>query len=195
MASNISIHSVDSDVFFLEQISNELSPQRNNSPDILKSTQLSGTHSRETPPISSIASPEPYIVTLDNDSNDPTFSYVFGTQQPIVLPSLIYLNLPPSSLNILATMAVVNHEHDDHYSPKSPERSEPSPISTLPMNVSTFGSLETPHTTTDNNAFYSDVEPRMIYFLPSTPSPPPLPRKLKRKLSLGITFPERRRMS
>ena len=40
MASNISIESVDSDVFFVEQISNEPSPQRKNSPIILNSTEL-----------------------------------------------------------------------------------------------------------------------------------------------------------
>ena len=48
------------------------------------------------------------------------------------------MNLSPNPFIILATVAVVNHEHDDNYSPQSPEPSEPSPISTPPMNVSTF---------------------------------------------------------
>ena len=98
---------VDSDVFFVEQLSNEPSPQRNNSPNILNSMELSGTHAIETPTISSVASAEPYIVTLDDDSNDPTIPYGFGAQQPIVPPSPNDLNLPPNPFNILAAMTVV----------------------------------------------------------------------------------------
>ena len=115
--------------------------------------------------------------------------YGFGRQLPIFPPSLNDLNLPPNPLNILATMAVVNQEHDDNYSP--PEPSEPSPLSTPPMIVSPFDSWETSHTTTDDNTFYSDYEPRRIYFLPSTPNPPPPPGKLKGKLSPGMSFPKR----
>ena len=88
---------IDSDVFFVEQLSNEPNPQRNNSPNIPNSTELSGTHTREMPTISSVASPEPVIVTFADDSNDPTFPYGFGAQQPIVPSSLNDLNLPPNS--------------------------------------------------------------------------------------------------
>ena len=56
MASNTSIDSVDSDVFSVEQISNEPSSQRNNSPNILNSTQLSQTHTAGMPSVSSFAS-------------------------------------------------------------------------------------------------------------------------------------------
>ena len=94
MASNISMDSMDSDVFSVEQISNEPNPQRNNSLNYLNSTELSGIHTQEMPTISSVLSPEPDIVTLDGDSNDPTFPYRFGAQQPIVPPSLNDLNLP-----------------------------------------------------------------------------------------------------
>ena len=119
--------------------------------------------------------------------------YGFRRQLPIIPPSLNVLNTPPNPLNILATMAVLNHEHDDNYSPQSPEPSEPSPISTPPLNVSTFDSWETSHTTTDDNTFYSSDEPRRIYFLPSShPSPPSLPRKTKRKLEMGKSFPKKR---
>ena len=169
-------------MFFVEQISNEPSPQRNNSPNILNSTEISHTHTERMPSISSIASPEPQILTINNDSNEPTLPYEFGRQLPIIPPSLNDLKLPPNQFNILATMAVVNHtEHgnDDNYSPQSPEPSEPSPISTPPMNVSTFDSRETSHTTTDDNTLYSSDEPRRIYLLPSTPTPPPLLRQLK----------------
>ena len=79
--------------------------------------------------------------------------------------------------------------------PQSPEPSDPSAISTPPLNLSTIEGWETPHTTFDNNTFYSDEEPSRIYFLPSSPSPPPPPRKLRRKMSSAIFFPKRRGVS
>ena len=112
--------------------------------------------------------------------------YGFGRKFPIVPPGSTDLNLPPNPFNILATMAVVTHTQDDN--DNSPEPHELSPISTPPMNFSTFDSWKTSHTTTDDNTFYSDDEPSRIYFLPPTPTPPPPPRKLKRKLSLGCPF-------
>ena len=110
-------------------------------------------------------------------------------------------------------MAVVTQTQDDNdeFSPQSPEPSEPSPISTPPMNFSTFNSWETPHTTTDDNTFYSSDEPRLVYWtspldktfdseeeprrihLFSSPSPRPPPRKMKRKLEIGMSFPKKRR--
>ena len=165
MSSNTSIYSEDSDMFFVEQKPNEPSPQRNNSPNILNSTEISHTDTAGRPSVSSIASPEPQILTINDNSDEPTMPYGFGRQLPIILLSLNDLNLPPNPFNILATMAVVNHTedgNDDNYSPQSPEQSEPSPISTPPMNVSTFDSWETSHTTTDDNRFYSDDEPRRI---------------------------------
>ena len=146
------------------------------------------------PSNSTIPSPQPYIFTINDDSNEPTIPYGFGPQLPIVPPSLHDLNLPPNPFNILATMAIATNTgdaNDDNYSPQSPEPSEPSPISTPLTNVSTFNSRETSYTTTDNDTFYSSDEPRRIYFLPPSPaSPPSLPRKLKRRLSLGMSFPK-----
>ena len=55
-------------------------------------------------------------------------------------------------------------QHGKNYSPQSPEPSEPSPISTPPMNVSIFKSWHTPHSTTDDNTFYSEDEPRRVYW-------------------------------
>ena len=151
--------STESDVFYVEQSSVEGSPIRNNTPAILKSTEISGAMEREVITISSVASPEPRIVTLDSDSNDPTIPYGFGCRQPIVPPSLKDLNLPLNPFNVLATMAVV--EVDDAYSPHSPEPSIPSPISTPPMNVSTIESWDTTYTTTDDNTFYlSENDPQ-----------------------------------
>ena len=156
--SIISMASDDSDVFYVEQSSTEPSPQRHNTPNILNSTEVSEQHTARMPSVSSIASPQPQIFTIDDDSNEPTMPYGFRRQLPIVPPSLNNLNLPPNSFNILATTAVVNHTEDgnnDGYSPQSPDPSDPSPISTPPMNVSTFNSWETTHTTTDDNTFYS----------------------------------------
>ena len=98
-------------------------------------------------------------MTLDSDSNEPTFPYAFGAQHPIVPPSLDDLNLPANPFNVLATMAVIRQDQEE--SPQSPEPSDLSPISTSPMNVSTIDDGHTSHTTTDDNTFYSfDNDPR-----------------------------------
>ena len=148
-------------MFYVEQTSNEPSPQRNNSPNILNSTEISQAYPARMPSVSSIASPEPQNFTIDDNSNDPTMPYGFGRQLPVVPPSQNYLNLPPNPFNILNTMAVVTQTHDDNdgYGPQSLEPSEPSPISTPPKNISAFNSWETSYTTTDDNTFYSSDEP------------------------------------
>ena len=195
--------SKDSDVFYVEKSSPERSPIRHNTPILLNSTQLSGAMDPETITISSVASPEPQIVTIESDSNEPTFPYAFGAQHPIMPPSLNDLNLPANPINVLATMAVMQQDQED--SPQSPEPSDPSPISTPPMNLSTIEGWETPHTTTDDNTFYSsENEPRRVYWdlsadetfelkeprrvyptgSPSSTTPPP-PRQ-KRRLSMGM---------
>ena len=211
MSINISLDSTDSDVFYVEQRSNEPSPQRNNSQDILNSTERSEHHAMRTPSISTIASPQPQIFTINDDSIEPTIPYGFGRQLPIVPPSLNDLYLPPNPFNILATMAVVHqtqNTHDDNYSPQSQEPSELSSISTPPMNVSTFDSGETSYKSTDDNTSYTSDEPRRVYWdfssdddfgssdrrnpsVASSPcvTPPP-PRAQKRKLSLGMSFPK-----
>ena len=213
--SNISLDSTDSDVFYVEQSSTEPSPRRHNTPNNLNSTEMSEHHTTRMPSVSTIASPGPHIFIIDDDSNEPTRPYGFGQQHPIVPPSLNDLNLPPNPFNILNTMAIVTQTLDDNQrdSPESPDLSVPSSISTPPpMNVSAFRSWETPYTTSDDNTFYysSDNDPRRIYWEtslnetfesneprrvypiaspPSTPPPPPS-RKLKRKLSLGMSFPK-----
>ena len=145
--------STASGVFYAEHSSAESSPIRNNTPAILNSTQLSGAMESEAITISSVASPEPQIVTIDSDSNKPTFPSRFGHQNPIVPPSLNDLNLPHNPFNVLATKAVIRQDQED--SPQSPEPSDQSPISTPPMNVSTIEGWETPHTSTDDNTFIS----------------------------------------
>ena len=115
MASNTSIDSMESDVFFVEQIFNERSPQRHNSPNILNSTALSTTLTAGMPSVFSTASLEPQTVTLNDDSIEPTMPYGFGRQLPIVPRSLNDLKLPPNPFNILATMAVVNQKKDNNH--------------------------------------------------------------------------------
>ena len=137
--------SIDSDVFSVEQLSSEPSPKRNNSPSILNSMELPGTHTREMPTLSSVASLEPDIVTIVDDSNDPTFPYVFWAQKSIVPPSLNDLNLPPNPFNFLTVLTVVQQnptQQDDICSPQSPEPLESPPISTKPMNLSTIAGWE-----------------------------------------------------
>ena len=43
---------------------------------------------KKTIKISSVASPEPQIVTIDSDPNESTIPYVFGNQHPIVTSQL-----------------------------------------------------------------------------------------------------------
>ena len=164
MSLNSSVNSTDSDVFYVEQLSDEPSPRRNNTPDILNSTERTDHQAVRMPSVSTIASPQPHFVTINDDSNDITMPYGFGQQVPIVPPSLNDLNLPPNPFNILATMqVVVDRTEDDNnaeYSPESPDPSLPSSISSPPMSVSAFHSFETTHTTTDDNIFI--IRPTMI---------------------------------
>ena len=195
MSSNICLDSTNSNVFYVEQISNEPSPQRNNSQHILNSTELSEHHATRMPSISTISSPQPHIFTINDDSNEPTIPYGFGRQLPIVPPSLNDLNLPPKVFKILATMALANNTedaNDDNYSPQSPEPSGPSPTSTPPMNVSAFNSWETSYTTTDNDTFYSSDEPRKIFFFHQVlHRHRHRPRNRREGLSWGMSFPKK----
>ena len=200
--------SIDLDVFYVEHSSPQRSPIRNNTPAILNSRQLSGAMEPEAITISFVASPEPQKVTIESDPNEPTLPFAFGTQHPIVPPNLNDLNLPPNLFNVLATMAVIQHDQED--SLQSPELSDPSPISTLPMNLTTIEGWETPHTTTDDNSFFSSEnepgrvywdfsadetfesnQPRQVYHTGSPSSTPPPPPRQKRRLSMGMSFPQK----
>ena len=130
MNRNLSLDSsfTESAIFYVERSSEEGSPIWNNSPALLNSTDLSGDMARETTTISSVASPEPQIVTKDSDSKEPTFPCGFDKQHPIIPPSLNDLNLPHNPFNVMATMAVIRQDEED--SPQSPGPSDPSPNST-----------------------------------------------------------------
>ena len=190
------------------QISNEPSPQRNNSPNISNSTELSALHTREMHTLYSVTSLEPDIFPRDDISKDQTFLYGLRAQQHFVPPSLNDLNLPPNSFNLLASMAAVQQnltQHVDNYSRQSPEPPEPSPISTPLLNLSLIDGWQTLHTTTYDNTlcsedeprrihwnspldetFQSEGEPRRINLLPS----PSQPRKIKRKSEIKMCFPK-----
>ena len=192
-----------SNKIYVERSSEESSPIRNNTSAVLNNAELSGAMARELITISSVASPEPPIVMIDSDSNEPTIPYGFGSQHSIVPPNLNDFKLPP---NVLPTMAVLRA--DKKYGPQSPESSIPSPISTPPINVSTIEGWQTTHTTTDDAELYTDDEPRRVYWdisssdtfgsnkrrnlsIPSSPScTPPPPRRQKRKLNIGKSFPK-----
>ena len=211
MASNISINSIDSDVFLSSNYQASQAHNETRSLNNLNSTTLLANHTRGMPTISSITSPEPNFVTLDDNSNDPIFPYGFEVYQPIVLPSLNSLNLPTNLFNILAAMTVVQQipsQHDDNYSPQTPEPSESSTISTPPINLSTIDGWENRHAKLIDNTFYSEDQPRRvhwnspmdetfrlegklrrIYLLPSPYLPSP-PRQMKRKLEMGMNFPK-----
>ena len=96
LTSNISMASDDSDVFYVEQSSSEFSPRRHNTPNNVNSTEISEQHTARVPSISSIATPEPRIFTIDHNSYELTMPYGFGRQLRIVPPSLNDLNLPLS---------------------------------------------------------------------------------------------------
>ena len=98
----------------MKRPSEESIPFRNNIQAVLNSTELSGTMAREIITISSNASPEPSIVTIDSDSNEPTMPYGFGSQNPIVPANLNDLNLPPNHFNVLTSIAVIRA--DEEYS-------------------------------------------------------------------------------
>ena len=112
----------ESDVFYLERSSEESSPIRNNIQAVLNYTELSGATARVTITNSSVASPEPRVVTTDLESNQPTIPYGFGSQHPIVPLNLNDVNLPPNPFNVLATTAVIRA--DEKCSPN--HRSHPS---------------------------------------------------------------------
>ena len=214
MTTIISVNSIDSDVFFVEQLSSESTTNK-----ILKSWKIhranEDSHKRDADTLFNYT-PEPDIVTSDDDFNDPIIPYGFGVHQPIVPPNLNDINLPPNPVNIIATMAVDQPsptDHNDNYSPQSPEPSESPPNSAPPMNLGTIDSWETPHTTTGDNIFFSEDEPsrvhgnsslddtfhsegetRRVYPLPSL-SPRSSPRKMERKLEMGMSFPRRRGVS
>ena len=193
----ISPESNDSDLFYVEQSSNKPSTLNPNTPIFLNSSAISGNNTQEMTKLSSIASHGPQMITIDSDSNEPTMPYRFGRKLPIIPPSLNDLNLPPDPFNILATMAVADliaERYDERFSPQTTGA------------VGTVTGIDAPdepqhnwgmgETTYDNGWSYIWYillwwwSPEKLY--PTFQSfPTPSPWKLKRELSLGMSFPKR----
>ena len=112
MNRNLPLHSLstESDNFHKERSSKRGSPIRNNTPPVLIFTQPSGAMARETCTILSVASPQPQVITIDSNSNEPTFPYGFGYQPPYVPPSQNDVNLWPNPFNVLTTMPVIRKD-------------------------------------------------------------------------------------
>ena len=128
MASIVSFNSTDSDVLFIKQVSSETNPLCNDTSNVLISTELSETHTREMLTLSSVTYPEPYIINTEADSKESTIPYGFGIQQPIVPPSLNDLNLPPNPFKLIATTVVIPADliqHEEDYSPPITEAVRP----------------------------------------------------------------------
>ena len=89
---DICLNSMDSHKVYVEQSSTELSPQTNNTPEILNTTELSGEPPIEHITFSSVACAEPQLITIHSDSNEPTVFFEHGRQDQIVPPSLNDLN-------------------------------------------------------------------------------------------------------
>ena len=190
------------DVLYVEHASEEVSPARSNTLAVLNSRQLSGALARGTITISSVVPLEP-----QND-NKIRLQWANGNQHPIESPSLDDSNLPPNPINVLNTIVAI--QLDKQYSPQSPEPSNPSPISAPPMNLRTIKGFKTPHTTMNDGTFYSQDEPRRVYWdvsssdsfdsneprpvsITSSPFSTPAPsRRQKRKLIKGLSSPQRR---
>ena len=182
-------------------------PARKNTALVLNTRELSGAHEKEVITISSVASPEPQIVTIGSYSNEPTIPYGYGRQEPIIVLSLDDLNFPANPFNVLATLAVI--QPDEENRPQSLELSHSSPISMPPRNLSNIEGWEAQEPTTYDNTFYSEDglrrvyldipctstfdsnEHRQIFFNSRPSSTPSPPRRQKRKLRMGISFPEK----
>ena len=97
--------SEDSDVFSVKQSSGEHSLTKNNTTELLNSSQLSEAMAPEVIVISSVASLKLEIVTIESDSNIVTIPYDFGRQQPVTLFNLIDLNRPMGSFNMMIPLS------------------------------------------------------------------------------------------
>ena len=138
--------------------------------------------------------PEPNIAAIESHTKEPNIPCGSGRQNPAILPSLNDFNLPPNFFNVLATMAVVQpatRQCDERDNPLSPVPLELSAIWTPLINVRTVQGWEI---SSDVGTFSSD-EPRRNYPVPSPSPTPPPPRRQKRKLSTGMPFPQKGRVS
>ena len=72
----------DSDVFYVERSSAKQTPLKRDNSNVRNATELSGVHVGDLIKISPVTSPEPNILTVESDTNEPTIPYSYGTQDP-----------------------------------------------------------------------------------------------------------------
>ena len=85
--------STDPDVFYVEQASGRRKLKSQTSSNSADSSEVLAN---EVITISSVASPQPHIVTFESDSNEPTLPSGYGRHQPKIPPSLNDLKKIPA---------------------------------------------------------------------------------------------------
>ena len=186
--------SSDFDFLYVELRSGGQSPPEHITPDVPNSTETSGVYVKEVITKSSGASRELQIVTIASDSNELTIPYGYGRQQPYTAKPqrLKTVNLRIIPFNVMTPISpapiMEDHIHPPTIAdiPIQEEVFDASEISTPSMLVCSVNACET---SPDVGIFYSD-EPKWISPTSSPSSTPPPPRGQKRKLRLGMSFPQ-----
>ena len=161
----IALDSTDSDDFYVESLLVLYNPPRNNIPDIINSTDFSEAHAKEVRTISSVASPEPQIVTIESDSKEPSTTYGYKRQEATIPPSLNDLNQSMKPFNIVTTVSPAStteaQQCPTQYvdSPINPKIFDISDISTPPVDISTVDDWQT---SSNIDTFKLD-EPRRLH--------------------------------
>ena len=166
----ISQESNYSELFYVEHKSNELRPPRPNTPIVLNSTEMSGNNTQELRTISSLAlhhlGPKLLKFTLiwmnqrchiDLDGGYRIFrqtrtiwtccqsiQYTGNTGSSKPSSRRVWWKLQPTTTGAFGTVTDID----------------------APLNLSTIDRWETSDTTTNDNKFYSDDEPRRFFFYP-----------------------------
>ena len=190
----ISSESNDFDLFYVEQMSNNLSPPRPNTSNVLSSTKMSGNNTLDNITISPIASPGPELLKtnllrinqrcrMDWDRSYQTFLQTWT----------------------IWTFPLIHSEYWQQWRYQSLQQKDMTKT-TAPnhRNVINFDAPdELQHNWGMGDSTYDIIWWKILlrwwthenYFLPSSPSPPPPPRKVEGKLSLGMSFPKRKGVS
>ena len=110
--------SSDLDVFWVKRSLGEQRPLKNKTPNVLNFAEFSGGDAREVIRVSFVASPEPQIVTIESDSNEPTIPYGNGRKQLIIPPILNDLKLPINHFNVKMPISPAPIKEERMHHPK-----------------------------------------------------------------------------
>ena len=185
--------STDLNVFNVERSSGENILLKLNTPDTLNSAEFSGALAKDVVTISSIASPEPQIVTNESHSKEPTMPYGYG-RQPIIPHSLNDLNPPMNPCNVMTLVSPAHRTETQRYPTQvdgSPIHSEMIDISVISRTIG-VSTVDSRQISSEVGTFNSD-EPRKISPASSPIPTPPAPRRQKSKLSMGMSSPNKKR--